>query len=230
LRERFHRKTNGLPASNNAQRACAAICFAGKMCYKKRTSREGFTPRQPVDSNKVVFRKSGMWPSGQQTSQGHGGEPSQPTKEMTMSQFMLEFVLGAASTQMPGQWLEGSVEFGKESFTLSADVCRSGGAEEFSMYRLHQRLDQPFTAEMFLGLLSLIAEDEFRPSMSGIELSYSGDGAAPTAEIARIMEPKVRGNASLAVVPASVAAKLHSQMQRISLMRRVQSGMAHLDT
>ncbi len=146
-----------------------------------------------------------------------------------MSQFTLKFVLGAATTQLPGQWLEGSVEFGEESFTLSVDVCRSSSAGEFSMYRLYERLDEPFTAQLFLGLLSLIAEDEFRPSTPGIELSYSGDGAAPSDEIARIMEPEVRRYASPAVVPIRAADSLYAQMQRISLMRRVQAGMAHLN-
>ncbi len=146
-----------------------------------------------------------------------------------MSQFILHFVLGAASRPMPGQWLEGSVEFGEEWFTLSVDVCRSSSTGEFSMYRLHERLGQAFTAELFLGLLSLIADGEFRPSTSGIELSYSGDGAAPSDEIARIMESEVRRDASPAVVPLRGADSLHAQMQRISLMRRMQSGMAHLD-
>lgn len=146
-----------------------------------------------------------------------------------MSQFTLNFVLGAASRPMPGQWLEGSVEFGEESFALSVDVCRTSSTGEFSMYRLHERLDEPFTAQLFLGLLSLIAEDEFRPSTSGIELSYSGEGAAPSDEIARIMEPEVRRDASPAVVPVHAADSLKGQMQRISMMRQVQSGMAHLN-
>lgn len=146
-----------------------------------------------------------------------------------MTKFILKFVLGGASPHKPGQWIEGSVEFGEKSFSLSADVCRMSAADEFSMYRLHERLEQPFTAELYLGLLSLIAEDEFRPSKPGFELSYSGDGPAPGEEIIRILEPEVRASASVAVVPASIADSLEQQMRRISLMRKIQSGMAYVE-
>ncbi len=95
---------------------------------------------------------------------------------------------------------------------------------------MDERLDQPFTAELFLGLLALIADAEFRPSASGIQLFYSGDGPAPTDEIARILEPLVRANASPAVVPEHLADKLRAQMHRISRIRRLQRGMARLNS
>ncbi len=147
-----------------------------------------------------------------------------------MSEFKLEYVLGARSTELPGQWIEGSVEFGNRSFSIMANVCRNSSSGEFSMYRLDEHLDQPFTAELFLGLLSLIAEAEFRPSASGIQLFYSGDGPAPTDEIARILEPQVRANATASVVPESLADKLRAQLHRISRMRRLQRGMARLNS
>lgn len=145
-----------------------------------------------------------------------------------MSPFTLKFMLGAPSEDLPGQWLDGTVEFGAESFTLTADICCRISADEFSMYRIHEQLDQPFTAELFLGILSLIAEDEFLPSAPGFELFCSGDGAAPTGEIARILEPEVRAGASPALVPASVAESLRQQMRRVSAMRQLQRGMMHI--
>lgn len=146
-----------------------------------------------------------------------------------MSNFTLQFVLGRSSYEQPGQWVEGSVEFGHSSFEVSADICRRIGSDEFSIYRVHEQLGGPFTAELFLGVLSLIADGEFQPSGSGLELSYSGEGIAPTEEIARILEPDVRGNASAAAVPPDVTETLRKQLQYIRRMRRLQRGMMHLN-
>ena len=134
----------------------------------------------------------------------------------------VQCVRGNLPEELPGQWIDAvAIVESDQHFLFGADLCRRIAADQFSLHRVGARVQQPFSAEVLLGLLLVVAAAPFHPSRSGFETIVDGPSDSVRKELRRILEPEIRRNADPSSVPDETRQELGLQMTGIAIQRNL---------
>jgi hypothetical protein len=145
-----------------------------------------------------------------------------------MSICNVKIILGRLPDKIVGQWIEVRITLdGNPGFELQADICRLLGNGVFSLESILQKVEEPFTAELALALVAIIAEPPFAPTQIGLVIEVSGDPELANGEIGRFAFPEVRQDALELLLPLplreSMLKKLRDAYKKRSLREYVSS-------
>ena len=140
-----------------------------------------------------------------------------------MQSTTVQCILGRLPEELPGQWIDAvAIVESDQHFLFGADLCQRIAADQFSLHQVGVRVQQPFSAEVLLGLLLVVAEAPFQRSRSGFETTVDGPSDSVRMELCRVLKPEVRRNADPSSVPNAIRQELGLQMAGIAIQRNLQ--------
>ena len=139
-----------------------------------------------------------------------------------MDQPTFLFQLGHEATAQPGRWTSGKVHLASDTFDVEADFIRSGKHDFYSTHHLALKIAEPFSPELFAGILQLIGEAGFAPSVD--HLFVREDSELSDAQLVQLV--KVLAIWDLEIdcrdaVSEAIASLVQLKLKRISMLERI---------
>jgi hypothetical protein len=139
-----------------------------------------------------------------------------------MDQTTFLFQLGLEAAAQPARWTLGKVWLEASKFELEAELLRSGDRDFYSSHHAAFKFEEPFSPELFIGILQIIGDAGFKPSIEKLTVAagseFSDDWIPQIFEALAIWDLALDCRSS---VPSRITECLRKKLKRISMLERI---------